>query len=183
MSKCRIMRDTETLYHMVRENNGWSIYRASQFEGEGYTGVPILSGDEEDCRNWFHCHGITDFGVVRRVCLVPPQFLDDLVRVADDVRHTLDGLLDTIGWRVHSDCFLRYTSRRCYNGDLGGSARLVKAFEKPDNPVTLERATNDLVYLCGMSRAAYELGFTLSYDEEGRHKLTGFPRYVIDMEG
>lgn len=182
MNKCRIMRDRSTAYHMVRKDNGWCIYRASQFDGEDYTGVPILSGDEEDCRDWFCDHDISGFAVVRRACLVPPRFLDDIVRVADDLRHTLDGLLVSIGWRVHSDCFLRHTARRCYNGDMGGSARLVKYSDKPQNAATLERATNDLVYLCGMSRAAHELGFVLSYDDEGLHQLTGFPRYVIDME-
>lgn len=162
-------------YHLVKEAKTCAVYPASAFDDCEYTGSPVVVGDYDTCRDYLEDRDLRFVEVVRGF-IVPLQFVHDLCRLADRVREELDAVLlrDCLSLESHITAY--GSAAHCYIGDMGSCARLVGDTSSPE-------AQNCLIRLIGIAEAAWELGFTLCYDAEGRHTVTRSSEYVHSMEG
>lgn len=172
---------------IVREDGGQSaVYSKYAFDGYDYKGDPIFRGDEGECLDYCEANGHTH-RLRRRAALVAPKFVKDAERRADDAV----GKIRDLGLAVRSNVTYRASAawkeqptHYAYIGDFGSVAVLEwRAGISPDMK-DFDVANGWLRELFGMATALWELGFTLTFDKDGKHTIFGnYPQWVtLDEE-
>ena len=172
---------------IVKTGGKWAVYPRSAFMYEEYKGDPIFTDEDEgECWNWCDEHHY-DYRRRRNAMLVEPKFVKDVERRADEaVRRIYDA-----GLRVESDVTYRASAawkenptHYAYIGDFGGCAKLTWSEGSNVTADKWDVGLGILRELFGMSTALWELGFTLTFDKDGKHTVFGkFPEWVtLDEE-
>ena len=172
---------------IVREDGGQSaVYSKCAFDGYDYKGDPIFRGDEGECLDYCEANGHTH-RLRRHAALVPPKFVKDVERRADDAV----GKIRDLGLAVRSDVTYRASAawkeqptHYAYIGDFGGGAKLEDAGDRACSDAAYAVGKGWLCELFGMATALWELGFTLTFDKDGKHTIFGnYPQWVtLDEE-
>ena len=145
---------------------------------------------EDECIDWCESNGI-EYRMRRRAALLPERFVHDLEDRCNKWRKALDENANRCGMKLASDVIYRASAawkenptHYAYLGDFGGSARIVVVEEGISDSDALLLANQYLNYLFGAATAAWELGYILTFDENGKHTIFGnYPQWVtVDVE-
>lgn len=176
---------------IVKRDGDFAVYPRAAFKYGEYEGDPLFTAkDEGDCWDWCEKHG-HQHRQRRLASLVPEKFVHDLEQKCDKWFAKMAEHAKDCGRRIESDITYRASAawkenptHYCYNGDFGGSAKLVKTGEADANAGALMLAQQLLDSLYGASSAVWELGFVLTFDKDGKHKVFGHhPQWVtLDEE-
>lgn len=171
---------------IVKTGDKWAVYPRSAFEYDGYRGDPIFTGDEEvDCWDWCDRNN-HNLRRRRHVMLVVPKFVKDVERRADKWHADMLDFARGSGRRFVSNityhasaAWKEEPTHYCYVGDIGGSASFVVEDKSLEHNGAAKQARNILHMLCGAAITLWELGFTLTFDKDGKHTVYGkYPRWV-----
>lgn len=161
----------------------------SQYD-DAYEGKPLFGPASDcDCIEWCEDNGHR-YRHRKFAALVAPSNFSDLEKRCDKVYAKLSEGAAKCGRRLVSDCTYRASAawkesptHYCYSGDFGGQARLVKTGETKPDPDALDNANHNLTWLFGVSDSLWELGFILTFDRDGKHKIfSTFPEWVTVEE-
>jgi hypothetical protein len=150
----------------------------------------FADADEGVCWDWCEEHG-HEHRLRKRVALVRPKFIRDIEARCDKWYAKMAEHAAACGRRFVSNITYRasaawkdYPTHYCYSGDMGGYARLEKTGEPAQDPEALMLAQHLMDMLYGASAALWELGFTLTFDKDGKHTVFGnYPEWVtVDEE-
>ena len=176
---------------IVQTESGCGVYPRTAFKFGEYEGEPMFTAAEEGvcwewCEEHFHEHRLR-----KRAALVSAKFIRDVEAKCDTWFAKMAEHAGKCGRRLESDITYRASAawkenptHYCYSGDFGGCARLVKTGEPAADPEALILAQHLMNMLYGASVALWELGFTLTFDKDGKHTVFGnFPEWVtVDEE-
>lgn len=176
---------------IVKRDKDFAVYPREAFNGDEYEGEPLFAAENDaDC--WDFCEGNHHQHRQRRcVSLVPERFVRDLEAKCDRWFAKMGDYAAACGRVLKSDVTYRASAawkdeptHYCYQGDFGSSARLVKAGEEVTNADALASALQMLDSLYGAASALWELGFVLTFNEDGKHRVFGnYPQWVtLDEE-
>ena len=180
-------------YDIIKKDGKYAVYPREAYNGEyyeenAYEGEPVFTDESEgDCICWCEEHN-ADFRVREFAAPVPDKFLHDLEKKLDAWREELDEYAKKCGYRLDSNITYRASAawkeqptHYCYIGDFGSSANLVCEDESKTkgNEAALRDAKNYLWSLMGAAQAVWELGFTVTYNKDGKHTIYGtYPRWI-----
>ena len=180
-------------YDIIKHGDKYAVFPRKAYNGEyyeenAYEGEPVFTDESEDqCICWCEEHK-ADFRVRAFVATVPSKFLLDLEKKFDDWRKKLDEYAEECGYHLDSNITYRASAawkeqptHYCYIGDFGGSANLICEDESKaqGNKEALRYAKDYLWSLFGAAQAVWELGFTVTYDKDGKHTIYGaYPKWV-----
>lgn len=141
-------------------------------------GNPLYGpSDDDDCIDWCRENGHS-FRHRSQGTLIPPQFYVDLEEQCDRWFQKMASFAERCGRRLESDITYRASAawkdqptHYCYAGDMGGLARLVLVDDAKADADALVSAQSYLDMLFGASQALWELGITLTFNEDGKHKI------------
>ena len=165
-----------------RDNGAAAVYpHRTDCEWED-DGKPLYEADNaDDCIDWAEDNGHR-FCVKAERHLVDPSFVRDLEAKCDRWHERMREAAAKCGRHIQSDITYRASANwkeddthYAYNGDMGGVARLVRdggeiATADAD---ALAEANTFLDMLIGASAALWELGFNLTFNKDGKHKVYG----------
>lgn len=168
---------------IVKRDGDFAVYPRAAFKYDEYEGDPLFTAkDEGDCWDWCERHG-HQHRQRRLASLVPEKFVHDLEQRCDKVRARIREL----GCVVKSDITYRASAawkdnptHYCYEGDMGGCATLERG---ELTGYAWEPAEDLLLGLFGMAIAARELGFVLTFDKDGKHKVFGHHPQWVTLDG
>lgn len=180
-------------YDIIKKDGKYAVYPRKAYNGEyyeenAYEGEPVFTDESEgECICWCEEHK-ADFRVRAFVASVPSKFILDLEKILDDWRKRLDERAAECGYRLDSNITYRASAawkeqptHYCYIGDFGGSANLICEDENKgdEKDGALRNAKNYLWRLFGAAQAVWELGFTVTYDKDGKHTIYGAcPKWI-----
>lgn len=168
---------------IVKRDGDFAVYPRAAFKYDEYEGDPLFTAkDEGDCWDWCERHG-HQHRQRRLASLVPEKSVHDLEQRCDKVRARIREL----GCVVKPDITYRASAawkgnptHYCYTGVMGGRATLERG-ELTD--YAWEPAEKLLRELSGMAIAAWELGFVLTFDKDGKHKVFGRHPQWVTLDG
>jgi len=162
---------------IIRKGDRFELHHSGDEEGE-----PVLTFDNpDDCEE--RCKELGYRPRYRKYAsLVKPWFLKDVEKRADDAV----GKIRDVGLVVRSDVTYRASAawkeqptHYAYIGDFGGVAKLEDAGDRACSDAAYTVGKGWLRELFGMATALWELGFTLTFDEDGKHTVFGnYPEWV-----
>jgi len=178
-------------YDIIKRNGKCEVYPRTAYNGDAYEenayeGDPAFSAEgEAECMDWCD-ERKAEYRVREFSATVPDKFLRDLEKKLDGWRANLERCAKNCGYRLESDITYRvsaawkyHPTHYCYVGDMGGIARLVREDKSKDNANELTGARNYLHLLVGAADSVWELGFTVTYDNEGKHTVYGAcPKWI-----
>ena len=171
---------------IIQKGDGWAVYPRTAYDGDGYEGDPIYTGEcEGDCIEWCEEHAHT-YRRRKNVVPIPEKFLRDVEKRFDGWREDLDAAAEACGMRVESNATYHESAawkeeptHYCYSGDMGGGARLVEADAAKRDAEAEAEAWALLREIATAAAALWELGITMTYGADGRHRAFGiFPEWV-----
>lgn len=161
----------------ANERGEFEVRSRDSFNGYEYEGDPLFGpASEGDCWDW--CEERRYSHRRRRLAaLVPPKYIKDVEARADKAMERIHDA----GLRVESSVTYRASAawkdeptHYAYFGDMGGCAQIVwrddvkdRSDKKWDEAFAWKRE------LFGMAVALWELGFTLTFHEDGKHRIFG----------
>jgi len=159
--------------HMVYPRDG-----APKGWDDKYESAPLYGpADDGDCMDWCEQNN-HQFRHRQQAALVPPHFFNDLEKQCDIWLAELNRFAEMCGRKLETDVTYRASAawkenptHYCYSGDMGGTAQLQRVDESKANADALMEATTLLHVLFGASRAVWEMGFTLTFDKDGKHTI------------
>lgn len=168
---------------IVKRDGDFAVYPRAAFKYDEYEGDPLFTAkDEGDCWDWCERHG-HQHRQRRLASLVPEKFVHDLEQRCDKVRARIREL----GCVVKSDITYRASAawkdnptHYCYEGDMGRCATLERG---ELTGYAWEPAEKLLLGLFGMAIAARGLGFVLTFDKDGKHKVFGHHPQWVTLDG
>lgn len=177
-----IVMDSKMEWHVFDRAGAPSMW-------DDYETAPLFTGKSQgECEDWCEERGIAfkDIRYRKLVATVPVKFFDDLEKKADKARERIVGL----GFRVVSDVTYRASAawkdepvHYAYIGDFGGTARLVgKGLGEAKEEARFDEAQGWLRELFGMSEAVHELGFTLTFGADGKHRIYNRAEQWVTIE-
>ena len=180
-------------YDIIKHGDKYAVFPRKAYNGEyyeenAYEGEPVFTDESEgECICWCEDHK-ADFRVRAFVASVPSKFILDLEKKLDDWRKKLDEYAEKCGYRLDSNITYRASAawkeqptHYCYIGDFGGSANLIceDKTKEAEKSGALREAKDYLWLLIGAAQTAWELGFTVTYDKDGKHTIFGaYPKWV-----
>ncbi len=153
---------------------------------DGYEGDPLF-GPAPDCEcvEWCEEHG-HEYRHRRRIALVPPHFFKDIEDRCDSVHTLMLERAERCGWTFSSNAFYKASAawkdhpiHYCYSGDYGGGAKFDGVTDKSLRGEDGREAKCCFHWLRGVSAGLWELGFTLTFDKDGKHTVfNAHPQWV-----
>ena len=176
---------------IVKTGGKWAVYPRSAFEYDEYRGDPMFTAaDESDCWDWCD-RNRHEFRRRRNVMLVIPEFVKDVEERCDCLHKEMLEHAAKCGWTFSSNATYRASAawkenptHYCYRGDYGGGASFDGTNEESLRSPDGTSARMYLATLRGFSDGLWELGFTLTFDKDGKHTVYGkYPKWVtLDNE-
>ena len=169
---------------IVKIDEKWCVFSRDAFDGYEYKGDPLFGPCEYEgeCEGWCDAYG---YPYRRRRCasLVPPKFLRDVEARADKYMELIRGkglvVESNITYRA-SAAWKEQPTHYAYSGDFGGRAKLTWEEGSNVNAEKWDYGLGVLRELFGMADALWELGFTLTFDKDGKHTVYGnFAEWVM----
>ena len=162
------------------------------YDGERYNETPPIFGPASDCDCMEFCEANGHaFRHCKFVSLVYPHFFADLEKRCNKVHAEMIEAAKACGWSFSSDCIYKASAawkenptHYCYRGDYGGGASFDGTNEESLRSLDGTSARMCLATLRGFSDGLWELGFTLTFDKDGKHTVYGkYPKWVtLDNE-
>ncbi len=177
---------------IVKADDGtYSVYGRDARDYDHYTSGPIYGpADRADCEDW--CEDNHHTARLRKwAALVPEKFIHDLEAKCDRAYSNMTQHASLLGWRLTSNVTYRASAawkdqptHYCYLGDLGGQAKFENMTDENAATQIGEEALQFLKWLKAVSSGIWELGFTLTFDKDGKHTIYGaYPQWVtLDEE-
>ena len=143
-----------------------------------YEAAPVF-GPASDCEcvEWCDENGY-EYRHRKNAALVVPRFFDDLAKRCDNVHAAMIERATRCGWSFASDCIYRASAawkenptHYAYNGDFGGAAYFRGVTDESAASEDGRRAQELLSWLLGAASCAWELGFNLTFDKAGKHRV------------
>lgn len=165
------------IMNIIRNGDKFELHYVEDEDGK-----PVATFDDpESCEEYCKHHGYTP-RYRKYVSPVPPKFVKDVERRADDAV----GKIRDVGLAVRSDVTYRASAawkeqptHYAYIGDFGGVAKLEDAGDRACSDAAYTVGKGWLRELFGMATALWELGFTLTFDKDGKHTIFGnYPEWV-----
>ena len=165
----------------VRKREGAPVQYDDAYEGDPLFG-PAPDGE---CMDWCEQHG-HKFRHRKRVAIVPPHFFKDIEKKCDDAYRFMMEAADKCGWTFSSNATYRASAawkehpiHYCYSGDFGGGANFHGVTDESLYSDYGRNAMGDLTWLRGVAAGLWELGFTLTFDKDGKHTVfNSCPQWV-----
>jgi len=167
----------------------YDVYPSDKY-GE-YDGKPMFTtGDEYDAQNWTVDHGHTYLSK-EYVAPVPAKFLRDLEAKCDRIHADMIENAKKVGWEFETHVTYRASAawkdepiHYAYFGDFG-SVGTFKGFTDETYHTTEGGNAHDAhERLQSIAEGVWELGFTLTFNKDGKHRIFGIsPRWMVVEEG
>ena len=166
----------------VNTQGDFEVRKRDSFDGYEYEGSPLFGPASDcDCIEWCDERGY-DYRHRKYVALVVPKFFRDLEERAD----RLTAVFKEYGLVLRSDVTYRasaawkdHPTHYSYIGDFGGRARLENAKDGEScSDAKWTIANGHLRELFGMMTALWELGFVLTFDKDGKHRIFSTEEWV-----
>lgn len=166
---------------IVKGISGWSIHPRIGAPGrwdDGYETPPLFGPtDYDSCVAWCEDNGHS-YRVRQLASLVNPRFIKDVEKRCDGWFKWLSESAEKCGRKLVSDTTYRASAawkeeptHYCYVGDMGGTAHLQRVDETKADADALIQARSFLDVLFGASDVLWELGYTLTFDKNGKHTI------------
>ena len=156
---------------------------------DDYTGQPLVEfGNSDEAEAWCDKLGY-EYVFVDRVAKVPAEYLKDIEAKADKLHREMLDIAKDLGLHFDTNVVYRASAlwkdqptHYAYFGDFGSVGRFSGPIYKDGTP---ESAREDkmrdihqrLIY---WAEALWELGFTLTFDKDGKHTVYGiYPDWVV----
>lgn len=183
----------------AREGQGYEVWARHDAAGrevaptgydDGYEGKPLYGpADEDACLDWCAEHEYK-YRHRTQAMAIPERFRRDVERRCDEMREDLERWAAKCGRRLESNIHYRASAawkdeptHYCYHGDMGATARLVRVDESKADADALVQANMYLDFLLGAAVTLWELGLTLTYGKDGKHRIFGqYPQWVTVKE-
>lgn len=146
--------------------------------GDGYDGEPLYGpASDVECMEWCD-ERRHEYRHRKQVALVVPKFFKDVEARCDRVYEAMIAHARACGWAFASNATYRASAawkenptHYCYRGDFGGGAAFDGVTEETWHSDHGQGANGDLNWLRGVSDGLWELGFTLTFDKDGKHTV------------
>ena len=160
------------------------------YYGERYGEQKTLFGpaSDSDCIDWC-CENENRYRHCKFVSLVPGEYFLDLEKRCDKVHAAMLEAAKACGWSFSSDITYRASAawkdqptHYAYNGDFGGRAKFDGITDETANSENGTKARRMLEWLDGVASGIWELGFTLTFDKAGKHRIFGTSAQWVTLE-
>lgn len=160
------------------------------YDGNRYNEQKTLFGPASDCDciDWC-CENENRFRHCKFASLVPEKFFLDLEKRCDKVHAAMLEAARACGWSFYSDCIYKasaawkdHPTHYAYNGDFGGRANFSGVTPGTENTENGNRARLLLEWLDGVASGVWELGFTLTFDKDGKHRIFNTSAQWVTLE-
>ena len=160
------------------------------YYGDRYSDQKTLFGPapDYDCVDWCMDHK-HEFRHCKFSSLVPEKFFRDLEKRCDKVHAAMLEAARACGWSFGSDCIYKasaawkdHPTHYAYNGDFGGRANFSGVTAGTETTKDGSTARSLLEWLDGVASGVWELGFTLTFDKDGKHRIFNTSAQWVTLE-
>ena len=160
------------------------------YDGERYNDAPPIFGPASDCDCMEFCETNGHaFRHCKFAALVQPQFFADLEKRCNKVHAEMIEAAKACGWSFSSDCIYKASAawKDCpthyaYFGDFGSVAKFAGITDETANSENGTTARLFLQWLNGIAAAVWELGFNLTFDKDGQHRIFNTSAQWVALE-
>ena len=160
------------------------------YDGERYDEQKTLFGpaSDSDCIDWC-CENENRFRHCKFSALVPLQFFADLEKRCNKVHAEMIEAAKACGWSFSSDCIYKASAawkeqptHYAYFGDFGHVAKFDGITDETKDTENGTKARLFLEWLEGIAAAVWELGFNLTFDKDGQHRIFNTSAQWVTLE-
>ena len=178
--------NVDVIKNITDDGVKYAVYPAIDDAYADYSGTPLFeSADECDVMDWYEANGHKATWK-EHAALVQSKFLHDLEKKCDEIHADMIEQATKVGWRFETHITYRASAawkddpiHYAYIGDCGSIGRFVGWTKETHAEEAGRNAQCAHERLMSISEGIWELGFTLTFDKNGKHTIYGnMPKWV-----